>query len=262
MAEAGSTASEPLSAVQHDWTAAFRWLRLGWRDLWTRPLPSLAYGGIVFVLSWIVVASLFSFNLSAYLFPALAGFLIVGPVLALGLYDKSRCIENGAAVSLGAMFLVRPKSTTQILFSGVLLCLLMLLWMRAAVILYALFFGLLPFSGLDQILPVIFGTLEGWGLLIVGSAVGGLFAAFAFAISVFAIPLLYDQKTDVFTAMAISMSTVWNNLGVMLTWGAIVVALSTLALASGFVLMILVFPLLGHATWHAYRDIIDLSKLD
>ena len=126
----------------------------------------------------------------------------------------------------------------------------------------ALFFGLRPFSGLDQIVPVIFGTLEGWALLIVGSAVGGLFAAFAFAISVFAIPMLYDQRTDVFTAMALSMSTVWNNLGVMLSWGAIVVVLGGLTLASGFVLMIVVFPLLGHATWHAYRDIVDLSKLD
>ncbi len=73
--------------------------------------------------------------------------------------------------------------------------------------------------------------------------------------------MLYDQRTDVFTAMAISMSTVWRNLGVMLPWGAMVVALGALTLASGLTLMILVFPLLGHATWHAYREICDLSKL-
>ena len=234
---------------------------MGWRDLWTRPLPSLAYGVMVFAVSWTVVASLFSLNLSAYLFPALAGFLIIGPILALGLYDKSRRIENGEAVSLSTMLLVRAKSTTQILFSGVLLCLLILLWMRAAVILYALFFGLRPFSGFEQTLPFVFGTLEGWALFIVGSAVGGLFAAFAFAVSVFAIPMLYDQRTDVFTAMAISMSTVWKNLGVMLPWGAVIVALGALTLASGLLLMILVFPLLGHATWHVYREICDPSKL-
>jgi len=227
-----------------------------------RPLPSLAYGGIVFVLSWVVVASLFSFDLSAYLFPALAGFLIVGPVLALGTYDKSRRLEAGEAVSLGTMLLVRPKATTQILFSGVLLCLLMLLWMRAAVILYALFFGLRPFSGLEQILPFIFGTLDGWALLIVGSAVGGLFAAFAFSISVFAIPMLYDQPADVFTAMAISVNNVWRQLGIMLPWGLVVLVLSLLSLVSGFILMIIIFPLLGHATWHVYRDVCDLSGLD
>ncbi len=261
MSQTRSPASDTPAAIRRHWTAVFHWLRLGWRDLWTRPLPSLAYGVLVFVVSWIVVASLFSFNLSAYLFPALAGFLIIGPILALGLYDKSRRIENGEAVSLSTMLLVRAKSTTQILFSGVLLCLLILLWMRAAVILYALFFGLRPFSGFEQTLPFVFGTLEGWALFIVGSAVGGLFAAFAFAISVFAIPMLYDQRTDVFTAMAISMSTVWNNLGVMLPWGAVIVVLGALTLASGLLLMILVFPLLGHATWHVYREICDPSKL-
>ena len=184
MPQARSTASAALSAAQPDWTIVFHWVRLGWRDLWTRPVPSLIYGGLVFLVSWTVVASLFSFDLSAYLFPALAGFFIIGPILALGLYDKSRRIENGEAVSLSTMLLVRAKSTTQILFSGVLLCLLILLWMRAAVILYALFFGLRPFSGFEQTLPFVFGTLEGWALFIVGSAVGGLFAAFAFAAAV------------------------------------------------------------------------------
>lgn len=242
--------------------AALRWLKAGWRDLWTQPMPSLFYGVLVFVVSWAVIACLFSFDLSAYLMPALAGFFIVGPILALGLYDKSRRIENGEPVSFGAMVYVRAKSTTQILFAGVLLGLLMLLWMRAAVILYALFFGLRPFSGVEQSLPFLIGTFDGWALMVVGSAVGGLFAAFAFAISVFSIPMLYDQRIDVFTAMAVSMSTVWNNLGVMLPWGVAIVVLGVLNLISGFVTMIVVFPLLGHATWHAYREICDTSKLD
>jgi uncharacterized membrane protein len=241
---------------------AARWLRLGWADLWNRPVPSLLYGVIIFTISWAIAGGHFVFDLSAYLFPALAGFLIVGPILALGLYDKSWRIENGKAVDAAAMFFVRAKSTAQILFSGVLLCMLMLLWMRAAVILYALFFGLRPFLGLDQILPVMFTTIEGWALLAVGSAVGGLFAAFAFAVSVFAIPLLFDQRTDVFTAMAISMRSVWRNLGRMLPWGCVVVVLGVASLLSGFLLMIIVFPLLGHATWHAYRDTCDLSLLD
>ena len=78
----------------------------------------------------------------------------------------------------------------------------------------------------------------------------------------FAIPLLFDQRTDVFTAMAISMRSVWRNLGKVLPWGCVVVALGLLSLLSGFLLMIVVFPLLGHATWHAYRDTCDLSLLD
>lgn len=262
MPQSGSLAGEARSPLRFDAAPATRWLKAGWRDLWTQPLSSLGYGVLVFVVSWLIVGSLMTLDLSAYLFPALAGFLIVGPILALGLYHKSRCLETGEPVTLRAMILVRAKSAAQILFSGVLLCLLLLLWMRAAVILYALFFGLRPFAGLDQILPFLFGTLEGWGLLVVGSAVGGLFAAFTFAISVFGIPLLYDQRTDVFTAMAISLSTVWRQLGIMLPWAAAIVLLGVANLVSGCLAMVVTFPLLGHATWHAYREVCDLSRLD
>jgi len=261
MSHSGSTVEENGALMDRGGTAA-DWLRRGWADLWHQPVPSLVYGLFIFALSWGVAVSLFIFDLSAYLFPALAGFLIIGPILALGLYDKSRRIENGEAVWFSAMIFVRPRSAAQLLLSGVFLCLLMLLWLRAAVVLYALFFGLKPFTGLDQIAPILFSTVEGWALLVIGSAVGGLFAALAFAISVFAIPMLFDRRTDVFTAMAISVRSVWGQMGRMLLWGVVVAALGAACLLSGFLLMIVVYPLLGHATWHAYRDACDLSLLD
>ena len=87
----------------------------------------------------------------------------------------------------------------------------------------------------------------------VGSAVGALFAAFAFAISVFAVPMLLEERTDALTAMGISMAMVWNNLAVMIAWGAMVLVLFVLSLLTGFIGLILVFPVLGHGTWHAYR---------
>jgi uncharacterized membrane protein len=151
------------------------------------------------------------------------------------------------------MIFVRPKSGGQLLFTGVLLCLLMLLWMRAAVIIYALFFGLLPFPGLGQIAPMLFTTPTGWAMLLVGGAVGALFAAFSFAVSVIAIPMLLNERVDALTAMGTSMALVWNNLPVMLTWGAIVLSLFLLSLVTGLGGLIVAFPILGHATWHAYR---------
>lgn len=129
--------------------------------------------------------------------------------------------------------------------------------MRAAVILYALFFGLRPFPGLDHIAEMLFTTGIGWAMLITGTIVGGLFAAFAFAISAFSVPMLLDEKTDVFTAMGTSISLVWNNLPVMFAWGTIVLVLTVLGLATAMVGLIIVFPLLGHATWHAYRALKD-----
>lgn len=232
---------------------AFAWLAAGWRDLWTHPASSLAYGGFVFLLSLAVTFSLVMLQWDYILFPALAGFMVVGPLLALGLYDKSRRLARGQPVALGRMLFPEIASGGQILFTGALLCLIMLLWMRAAVLLYALFFGVRPFPGLDHIAQMLFTTPVGWAMLIVGSLIGGLFAAFAFAISAFSIPMMLDRRLDALTAMGTSWIMVWHNLPVMLTWGAIVLALSVLSIATGMIGLILVFPLLGHATWHAYE---------
>lgn len=230
-----------------------RWLSAGWRDLMVRPLTSLAYGFLVFLVSIAIVWGLIAFGWDYILFPAFAGFMVVGPLLAIGLYEKSRRIEAGERVSLASMIFVHPKSNGQILFTGVLLCLLMLLWMRSAVIIYALFFGLLPFPGLDHIAPMLFTTPTGWAMLFVGSLVGGLFASFSFAISAFSIPMQLENRVDALTAMGTSTALVWNNLPVMLTWGAIVLMLFLISLATGLIGLIVVFPLLGHSTWHAYR---------
>lgn len=236
-------------------SAAFGWLAHGWRDLCTHPGPSLAYGLVVFAVSLAIVWSLFALKLDYILFPALAGFMVVGPLIAIGLYQKSRALEQGERVSLKDMLLVDAGSGGQVLFTGAILCLLMLLWMRSAVIVYALFFGLRPFPGLDHIAEMLFTTPIGWAMLVTGSVVGGLFAAFSFAISTFAIPMLLDQRTDAFTAMGTSISLVWNNKPAMLTWGLIVLVLFLLSVATGLVGLVIAFPLLGHATWHSYRAI-------
>ena len=234
-------------------TAAFDWLKAGWQDLSINPSASLSYGLLVFLVSVGIIGGLFAFGWDYFLFPALAGFMVVGPVLAIGLYEKSRRIAEKKSVNLVHMVAVKPRSGGQILFTGVLLCGLMLLWMRAAVIIYALFFGLRPFPGLDHIAEMLFASPIGWAMLIVGSAVGGLFAAFSFAISAFSIPMLLSERTDALTAMGTSMALVWNNLSVMLIWAIIVLSLFLFSLATGLVGLIVVFPLLGHGTWHAYR---------
>ncbi|HWM48328.1 MAG TPA: DUF2189 domain-containing protein [Xanthobacteraceae bacterium] len=235
--------------------AALAWLAAGWRDLTIQPFASLSYGLLVFLVSVGVVVGLFAFGLDYILFPALAGFMVLGPLVAIGLYEKSRRLAAGEPVRLRAMILVQPRSGGQILFTGVLLCLLMLLWMRAAVIIYALFFGLRPFPGLDHIAPMLFTTPVGWAMLATGGVVGALFAAFGFAISAFSIPMLLSERVDALTAMGTSVALVWNNLAAMLAWGAIVLALFLVALATGLVGLIVIFPLLGHGSWHAYRAI-------
>lgn len=233
--------------------AALSWLGAGWRDLWRNPVPSLLYGLAVFAVSAVIVWGLFRLGLDYILFPALAGFMVMGPLLAIGLYQKSRAIEQGEPVSLSRMIFVKAASGGQVWYTGAILSLLMLVWMRAAVIIYALFFGLRPFPGLHEVAAMLFGTPIGWAMLLVGTVVGGLFAAFSFAISAFAIPMLLDERVDAFTAMGTSISMVWRNLPVMIAWGAIVLALFLVSVATGLLGLIVVFPLLGHATWHSYR---------
>lgn len=242
--------------AQHlPWRSAFEWLRGGWRDLWNNPAPSLLYGFSLFALSLLLVAAMFRNELEHFLFPALAGFMVVGPVLANGLYVKSRRLERGKKTRFWQMIFLRPRSRYQGLFLGVVLLMLFTLWIRAAVLIYALFFGVQPFPGTDELLPMLLFTPTGWAILLVGGAVGALFAAFAFAISVFSVPMLLVEDTDALSAMGISMALVWNNLPVMLVWGGIVLALFALSALTGFIGLIAIFPLLGHATWRAYRAI-------
>lgn len=235
--------------------AGLRWLAAGWRDLWIRPVQSLAYGVGVFVLSVSFVWTLVYFGRDYILFPALAGFMIIAPFLSVGLYEKSRAIEERRTAGFNSMVRVRPRAGAQVFFTGLLLCMLMLLWNRAAVLLWSLFFGVTAFPGLDGVVNLLFGSAYGWTMLLVGTLIGGLFAAFAFAISVFAVPMLLDRRIDALTAMGTSMKLVWNNLRPMIAWGATVLVLFGLCVATGLVAMIVVFPLLGHATWHAYRAV-------
>jgi uncharacterized membrane protein len=235
--------------------AAFRWLAAGWADFRAAPGASLAYGLFLLVLSLAVLAALYAAGLLYLALPAVAGFLIVGPFLALGLYARSRARMDGRELGLAEMILARPASGAQLAYAGLMLGLLVLFWLRAADLLYALFFGLAPFPGAEEAFANVLTTPRGWALIGVGSAVGGLFAAFAFAISLFAIPMLLAERRDALTAMGMSFAMTVQNLRPTLAWAAIVAAGLALSAATGLLGLVVVFPVLGYGTWHAWREI-------
>ena len=234
---------------------ALGWLKAGWADLCAAPGPSLAYGALLTLASYAVLWGLAVAGLLYLALPAVSGFLIVAPFLAIGLYEKSRRLETGAVAGLAGMILVRPASGAQLAYAGLLLGLLVLFWLRAADLLYALFFGLGPVPTAGGAVANVLSTARGWSLLLVGTAVGGLFAAFAFALSLFAIPMLMAERRDALTAMGLSFAMVAHNLTVCLAWGAIVACGIALSAATGLLGLTVVFPVLGHGTWHAFRAI-------
>lgn len=236
-------------------SSAWRWLREGWADFVDAPASSLAYGLLLALLSYGVLFLLWRTGLLYLALPSLSGFLIIGPFLALGLYEKSRLHMQGERAGLKEMLLVRPASGAQLAYAGLLLGLLVLFWLRAADLLYALFFGLTPFPGAREAFINAFTTGRGFGLLVTGSLVGGLFAAFAFAISLFSIPMLTERRTDALTAIGLSFVMTVQNLRATLAWGAVVAVGLLLSVATGLLGLIVIFPLLGHGTWHVYRDI-------
>ena len=233
-------------------SAPLSWLAAGVRDTFRYPASSLVYGLAVFAVSLVTVGGLFQLGYDYILLPALSGFMVMGPAIAVGLYQKCRILAEGRVPKLTEMIFVTAKSSGQILFVGVILMLVMMLWLRAAFLLYALFFGMIPFAGFDHVLVTVFTTPYGWGLLVVGSVVGGLFAAFSFAISAFSIPMIMNEHKDTLTAMGVSVAIAWSNKSLAIVWGTIVVALFTFSLLTALVGLIIVFPILGHGTWHAY----------
>ncbi len=236
-------------------TEAFTWLAAGWSDLRSNPGPSLAYGVFLVALSYAVLWALARAGLLYLALPAIAGFLIVGPFLALGLYEKSRALDRGEPITFRRMLLIRPASPNQLAYAGLLLGLLVLFWLRVADLLYALFFGLSPFPGAEDAFANVLTTGRGWVLILAGSAVGGLFASFAFALSLFSIPMMLVEKRDALTALGLSFSMTLQNLPITLVWGAIIVLGLGFSLVTGLVGLAVVFPVLGHGTWHAYKAI-------
>ncbi|GHF74011.1 DUF2189 domain-containing protein [Seohaeicola zhoushanensis] len=238
-------------------SAAFGWLCGGWVDFRAALGPSLAYGLFLTLMSYAVLWLLEVSHLLYLALPALSGFLIVGPFLAIGLYEKSRLQAAGETVTLGRMLAFRPASGPQLAYAGLLLGLLILFWLRAADLLYALFFGLVPFPGAQEALSNVLTTPRGWALLGTGALVGGLFAAFAFAISAFSVPMLVSRRTDALTAMGLSLVMTVQNLAPMLAWGMVVAAGLALSLLTGLLGLIVIFPVLGHGTWRAYVAIAE-----
>lgn len=267
-AEANSETPTPEAAAPTESTSIFslplaelrmgdpiRWIQLGWADFVRCPRIGLFYGLCFFAMGHALMAVFQS--APEYVLALSAGFLLMGPFLCLGLYDASKAMQTQShRPSLRASLQAwRPTRGTMAIFAGVLLILEML-WGRAALVVFAVSFTTMPDKA--NLLAMLLDP-ENIAFLITYTAVGGIFASLIFVTSVISIPMIMDRQVDAVSASLTSIRACLQNPGVMLWWGALITGLILLAILPWFLGLFVIGPVLGHATWHAYRHIVPAN---
>ena len=232
----------------------FAWLAAGWRDLKANPLPSLAYG-LLFAIggSLIILATL---NRPHLLTAAISGFFLLAPLLAAGLYELSRRTAQGERILfIDSLACFRRNGESLALF-GLLLAMIAIFWERFSAIAFAL---LGSSTGTDAGIFIARLLLSGEHTAFIATwwVLGGLIALLVFAMSVIAVPLLLDRNTDVATAVVASLRAFASNTLPLLLWAALIVTLTLIGFATLLFGLVVLIPLLGHASWHAYRELVE-----
>lgn len=233
--------------------APFRWVAAGWADL-RRAWPcSLFYGVTLAGMGWVLVHYLAAGPVALAL---LTGFLLVGPLVATGLYALSRSLEHGERCAFVASLTAWRVNLTSFSFFGAILALLLAVWIRVSVVVVALFFDG-PMPHLATLVADLLAAPEGVWFLLAYAAAGFGFAALVFSVSVVSLPMLLDRpRCDTMTAVITSARVLLANRGPLLVWAAIIVALTAAGFATASIGLALTLPLIGHATWHAYRALV------
>ena len=228
--------------------APLRWLKSGWQDFRAAPGLSLAWGSFCWFLSTIITLAAWKAGGWVLLLSLLSGFIFVAPLLAFGMYSVSRQLCLGNKPSLMQTLKAARKPFSNSLVFALVLLVIFLLWARAGTMVHIFF----PSHGEAKLENLLL-------YLGVGSAVGSIFASFCFAASVFSLPFIANRDADVITAVVSSINAVLRNRWTMAWWGIIIALFTALGFVTGMLGFILIIPLLGYATWHGYREALDVS---
>jgi len=233
-------------------------LRLGWEDFKAVPSHAIILCVIYPVLGLVLFRMVLGYSVLPLLFPLAAGFTLIGPFAALGLYELSRRRERGEeAAAWDALHVLRAPSFGAMLELGTLLLVLFIVWIAAADAIYIATFGHAPAASIPDFATRVLTTPEGWLLIIVGCGVGFLFAVVALCVSVVSFPLMLDRHATAIDAIRTSLRAVMKNPFTMAAWGLIVAVLLVIGSLPFFVGLAVVLPVLGHATWHLYRKVVE-----
>ena len=229
-------------------------LQLGWQDFRRAPGYGLFFGSFFAFGGMILWLLLSRWDMPWLMLPLAMGFPLIGPFVAAGLYEVSRQLARGeklrAGHVLGVMFAQRKRELGWMAFVTLFI---FWVWVYQVRLLLAVIMGRMSFSTMPQFMELVFSTSEGWTFLLIGTCVGAALSLVLFASTVASIPLLLDRERDFITALITSWQVVLRNPGPMLAWGVMVTALVMIGIGTFFLGLIVVLPVLGHATWHLYE---------
>ncbi|MBL1321340.1 MAG: DUF2189 domain-containing protein [Methylophaga sp.] len=251
------------STIQHQFeihkvglAQPFLWLARGWQDLWQRPWVSIAYGLMVTMMG--VVILLFASTHIYLIAAAISGFLLAGPFMSTGLCELSRQHEHGQSVGFDDSLNVLASKITPIKhFSATLLIISILWFILSSLALFAVFGDASP--SINASVWSSFLEIVSLQQVLLYLVVGGILACIVFALSVVSIPAIIDSDVTALDAMLLSVQVVAQNFFAMIIWASLIFVLTAIGFISYLLGMIVIFPLLGHATWHAYRDLVEIK---
>lgn len=228
----------------------------GLRDFRAAPKYGLVVGGVFALGGWLLLIMLWKLGLIYLSYPVAMGFALIAPFAAVGFYAVSERLESGKPLSWGALWgAIRGSTQRDLRWMALITGFAFFIWVDMAAMLFMVFIG---FNALDgNFFNTLFGTTEGWMFLIVGNFAGAVLAMIVFSISVVSFPMLFDRDVDFVTAMVTSVRLVIANPKSMVIWCIIIAVLTGLALMSVFVGLVVVLPVIGHATWHLYRRAVE-----
>jgi uncharacterized membrane protein len=233
----------------------------GLRDFQAAPRYGLFLGGLCALTGMAIVVVLFEAGMSYFAYPIAAGFALVCPFLAAGLYEVSRRLEAGEPISARSVWR-KLSGRSEVRWMGFATLLLFIVWVYQVHVLLAVFLG---YSGIAETLPeflrMVLNTPQGWAFLLVGNVVGAVLATILFSLSVVSFPLVLDRDVDCVTAMVTSVRAVVSNPGPMLLFAAAIAGSLMASILTAFLGLLLTLPLLGHATWHLYRSVIEPAEV-
>lgn len=229
----------------------------GWRDFLKAPLIGLFFGGIYAAGGIAMYLLLRVYHEPWWIIPIAVGFPLIGPFVAVGLYETSRRLEAGEPLRWGEILtVIIAQRKRQVAWMAFVVLFIFWMWLYEVRMLMAIFLGFKSFSTVEAFVGVVTSTPEGIGFLAVGTAVGAFLSFVLFCATVVGIPLLLERELDLITAIITSFKAVFQNLVPMIGWGIIIVVLTFAALLPMFLGLLVVLPVLGHATWHLYKRLI------